>query len=152
MSERLPRLSVVVPSFNHAPYLRQTLDSILGQQYPEVEVVVMDAGSTDGSVEIIREYEPLLKHWRSGPDQGQAAAINEGVGHCTGDLVAWLNSDDFYCADALWTVGRAYAAHPGFGLYIGNGLRLYQDDGQRVPFCRRHIASRSATVTLSVDR
>jgi glycosyltransferase involved in cell wall biosynthesis len=130
---------VVVPSFNQATFLRQALDSIFEQRYPHLEVVVMDGGSTDGSVEVIRTYEVLLKHWRSAADEGQAAAINEGVRHCTGEVVAWLNSDDFYCGDALWTVGRAYAAHPGFGLYIGNGLRHDQESGRFVPFCRRHV-------------
>jgi glycosyltransferase involved in cell wall biosynthesis len=135
----LPRISVVVPSFNQGHFLRDTLESILRQNYPDLEVVVMDGGSTDGSVDIIREYAPRLKHWQSGKDGGQSAAINAGIRHCSGQLVAWLNSDDFYWRDALWTVGRAFAAYPGRGLYIGNGLRYDQRTGRRLPFLLRHV-------------
>ena len=153
MSERedLPLLSVVVPSLDQGRYLRHALDSIFGQNYPRLEVVVMDGGSTDGSVDIIRSYEPRLKHWKTGPDHGQAAAINEGVRHCTGDLVAWLNSDDFYCSGALWTVGRAHAAHPGYGLYIGNGLRHDQEKDAYRPFCRRHVALNRRALIRGLD-
>jgi glycosyltransferase involved in cell wall biosynthesis len=149
--EHLPLLSVVVPSFNQARYLPQTLESIFAQEYPRLEVVVMDGGSTDGSVEIIRGYESRLKHWKTGPDGGQAAAINEGMRHCTGSLVAWLNSDDFYHGDALWTVGRAYAAHPGFGLYIGNGLRHDEAHDRYVPFCRRHVVLNRRALVQGLD-
>jgi glycosyltransferase involved in cell wall biosynthesis len=140
MPARLPRISIVVPSYNHGHFLRDALDSIFRQDYPELEVVVMDGGSTDGSVGVIESYAPRLKYWQSRPDGGQSAAINAGVRHCTGDLVAWLNSDDYYWGDALWTVGRAYAGHPGRGLYVGNGFRRDQRTGRLAPFCSRHVA------------
>src|SRR5689334_11863135 len=124
--EKLPLISVVVPSFNQGRYLRETLESIFRQQYPRLEVVVMDGGSTDESVDIIRSHDGQIAYWQSQPDGGQSAAINDGVRRCTGDLVAWLNSDDFYYGDSLWQVGRAYAAFPERGLYIGNGLRYDQ--------------------------
>jgi Glycosyl transferase family 2 len=136
----LPRISVVVPSLNQGHFLNEALDSIFRQEYPDLEVVVMDGGSTDQSVEIIRSYASRLKHWQSGPDGGQAAAINAGVQHCSGEIVAWLNSDDYYWGDALWSVGQAYVQHPGYGLYVGNGLRLDQATGVFTPFCNRHIA------------
>src|SRR5207253_10244668 len=98
-------------------------DSLFCQNYPSLEVVVMDGGSTDNSVDIIRAHAHRLKHWQSQKDGGQSAAINAGVQLCTGDLVAWLNSDDYYWRDCLWTVGRAFLQHPGYGLYIGNGFR-----------------------------
>jgi glycosyltransferase involved in cell wall biosynthesis len=107
----------------------------------------MDGGSTDHSVEILRSYAPRLVYWQSRPDGGQGAAINEGMRHCSGDLVTWLNSDDYYLPDALWTLARAHIAWPGRGLYIGNGLRHRQDDGNLTPFCRRHVVlNRNALV------
>src|SRR5262249_62220934 len=114
-SPSLPLISVVVPSFNQAQFLPEALESIFRQNYPRLEVVVMDGGSTDDSVAIIESYADRLAHWQSRPDGGQSSAINSGVEHCTGELVAWLNSDDFYWGDALWTVARAYQAHPGLG-------------------------------------
>src|SRR6266487_3647169 len=123
VDDRLPRISIVVPSYNQGHFLREALESIFRQDYPWLEVVVMDGGSSDESVDIIRSYESRLAYWQSQPDGGQSAAINAGMQHCTGDLVAWLNSDDFYWGDSLWTVGRAYAAFPGHSLYIGNGFR-----------------------------
>lgn len=138
--EKLPLISIVVPSFNQGQFLRETLDSMFRQNYPHLEVIVMDGGSTDESVDIIRSYENRLTYWQTLPDKGQAAAINEGVGRCTGELIAWLNSDDFYWKDSLWTVGRAYSVYPGRGLYIGNGLRYNQREGRYTPFCRRHLA------------
>jgi glycosyltransferase involved in cell wall biosynthesis len=136
----LPRISVVVPSYNQGCFLPDALESIFRQNYPDVEVVVMDGGSTDGSAAVIESYAPRLRYWQSRPDGGQSAAINAGLRHCTGDLVAWLNSDDFFWRDALWTVGRAYAAYPGRGLYIGNGFRYEQATARYTPFCSRHVA------------
>ena len=136
----LPLLSIVVPSYNQAAFLSEALDSIFRQNYPRLEVLVMDGGSTDDSVAIIQSYADRLKYWQSQADGGQSSAINAGVARCTGDLVAWLNSDDFYWGDALWTVARAYQAHPGRGLYLGNGFRYDQRRGHYLPFIDRHVA------------
>ena len=147
----LPRISVVVPSFNQGHFLSEALDSIFRQEYPDLEVVVMDGGSTDRSVEIISSYAPRLKHWQSRPDGGQAAAINAGMKHCSGEIVAWLNSDDYYWGDALWSVGQAYVQYPGYGLYVGNGLRLDQATGTFSPFCNRHIAFDRGALVYGTD-
>ncbi len=147
----LPRISIVVPSFNQGRYLKQTLDSILAQSYPELEIVVMDGGSTDQSLDVIREYAPRLTYWQSQPDAGQAAGINEGIRHCSGDIVAWLNSDDYYLPDALWTVARAYAAFPERGLYVGNGLRYREHGQQFTRFCRRHVVVNRRALTDGLD-
>ncbi len=136
----LPQISIVVPSYNQARFLPEALDSIFRQGYPRLEVVVVDAASTDGSVDIIRSYSDRLKFWRSEPDSGQSAAITEGMTHCAGDLVGWLNSDDYYFGDALWHLARAFRAHPDCGLYVGNGFRYDQQSGIHTPFCRHHIA------------
>ncbi len=96
-----PRISVVMPSFQQAAYLRAAIESVLDQKYPEVELIVMDGGSTDGSAEIIREYEGRLGYWASAPDGGQSDALNRGLGQATGQILGWLNSDDLLEPGAL---------------------------------------------------
>ena len=146
-----PRLGLVIPSFNQGRYLAQALDSIFGQGYPALDVVVMDGGSTDETLGVIRSFEKRLTFWRSAPDAGQAAAINEGATHCRGELLAWLNADDFYLDRSLWTVARAYQTQPGAGLYIGNGLRYAEQEARYTPFCRRHLALNRRALTEGLD-
>ena len=149
--ETLPRISVVVPSFNQSGYLRQCLDSVISESYPALELVIMDGGSTDESLDIIRQYSPHLTYWQSQSDAGQAAAINDGVRRCSGDVVAWLNSDDYYLPGALWTVARAYTTFPGRGLYVGNGFRYREKSREFVPFGRRHLALNRNALTTGLD-
>lgn len=96
-----PRLSVIVPSYNQAAYIEETLLSILGQNYPNLELMVIDGGSTDGSVEIIKKYDSHITYWVSEPDRGQSHAINKGLERATGEWVAWMNSDDCYLPGAF---------------------------------------------------
>ncbi|MGA8481854.1 MAG: glycosyltransferase family 2 protein [Chthoniobacterales bacterium] len=91
-----PRISIVTPSFNQGKFLAATLESVLGQGYPALEYLVMDGGSEDNSIEVIKQRESELLFWRSEPDRGQAAAINEGFTRCSGTILGWLNSDDLY--------------------------------------------------------
>src|SRR5215475_13581221 len=123
VDDRLPRISIVVPSYNQGDFLAEALESIFCQHYPCLEVVVMDGGSTDQSLAIIHSYASQLHYWQSRPDGGQSMAIKAGMQRCSGDLVAWLNSYDYYWGDSLWSVWRAYDAMTGRGFYIGNGLR-----------------------------
>ena len=108
----LPRISIVTPSYNQAQFLAATLDSVLMQGYPNLEYIVMDGGSTDGSFEIIQRYAPSLAYWRSAPDGGHYDAINKGFARATGDIMGWLNSDDMYFPWTLRTVASMLTACP----------------------------------------
>lgn len=108
-SIQCPRISIVTPSYNQAQFLEQTLDSVLSQGYPNLEYIVMDGGSTDGSADIIRRHEKHLSHWQSRRDGGQSAAINAGFKRATGDIFCWINSDDFFKAGALKKAGELLA-------------------------------------------
>ena len=134
-----PKISVIVPCLNQGPFLRQALESVIQQHYPNLQLIVMDGGSTDGSVDIIKSFEEHIDYWQSMPDGGQSSAINEGVRRAVGDLVCWLNADDLFVGNALWIVGKAASVHPNFGVYIGNGFRLDEKSQTRTPFTSRSL-------------
>ena len=127
MTTNLPTISIVTPSFNQARFLERTIRSVLDQEYPRLEYIVMDGGSTDGSLEIIERHADRLAYWTSGPDGGQAAAINTGWRRATGEVVAWLNSDDFYLPGSLLEIGEAFAAHREASLIYGLTRRVDAD-------------------------
>ncbi len=120
MKNDLPRISVVTPSFNQGQFLEETILSVLGQDYPNVEYRVMDGGSTDGSAEIIRRYADRLAFWTSQPDGGQADAINKGWADSTGEILAYLNADDRYTPGAVSAVARLFQQHPEVGIVYGS--------------------------------
>jgi len=97
----LPKISIITPSFNQGNYIEETIRSVLLQDYPNLEYIVIDGGSTDGTLEIIKKYEPWITYWESAPDRGQSHAINKGIQKASGDWIAWLNSDDIYLENAL---------------------------------------------------
>ncbi len=117
-------VSIITPSFNQAAYLEQTINSVLNQEYPNIEYIVMDGSSTDGSPAIIKKYADKLAYWVSENDQGQADAINKGFAHATGDIVAWLNSDDYYLAGAVSAAVKKFEEHPDVTLVYGNMLAV----------------------------
>ncbi len=114
------RISIITPSYNQAAFLEATMQSVLGQGYPDLEYIVVDGASTDGSREIIRRYAGQLAWWVSEPDGGQAEAINKGFARASGEVVAWLNSDDLYRPGALQRVAAAFAADPSLGMVYGD--------------------------------
>ena len=93
---KYPKISIVTPSFNQAEFLEQTICSVLNQNYPNLEYIIIDGGSTDGSVEIIKKYADKFTYWVSEKDNGQYDAINKGFSHTTGDIMGWINSSDIY--------------------------------------------------------
>lgn len=115
-----PRISIITPSYNQAEFLERTLRSVLDQGYPNLEYIVIDGGSTDGSVEVIRSYETRLAYWVSEPDRGQVDAINKGLRRATGEWIAWQNSDDIYYPGAFARVAAMVAAHPQLDLVLGD--------------------------------
>jgi glycosyltransferase involved in cell wall biosynthesis len=120
-----PTVSIVTPSYNQGPFLEETIRSVLLQGYPNLEYMVIDGGSTDNSVDIIRKYEPWLASWVSEPDSGQSDAINKGLEASTGEVFCWLNSDDLYVPGALATIARAYEHSPG-NIVAGSVLNVQQ--------------------------
>ena len=103
-----PRITVVTPSFNQGQFVEETIRSILLQGYPNLEYLILDGASTDNSVEVIKKYAPWLSYWVSEPDRGQSHAINKGMNQASGEIVAWLNSDDLYLSGALERVARIW--------------------------------------------
>lgn len=99
-----PRITVITPSFNQGQFIEETIRSVLLQGYPNLEYIIIDGGSTDDSVEIIKKYEPWLAYWVSEADQGQSYAINKGIKKATGDWIAWLNADDIYLQNAFFKI------------------------------------------------
>ncbi len=121
-----PRISIVMPSYNQAAFLEEAIVSILEQDYPNLELIVLDGGSTDGSREIIQRFSDRLSYWRSAPDSGQIAALIEGLQRATGDLLGWVNSDDVLLPGALRAIENAYKTQPDVGLLGGKYLLIDQ--------------------------
>ncbi|MCX6291827.1 MAG: glycosyltransferase family 2 protein [Bacteroidetes bacterium] len=117
-----PKISIITPSFNQGKFLEETIVSVIGQDYPNLEYIVIDGGSTDQSVEIIRKYERRLQYWTSEKDNGQSEAINKGLRMCTGDIITWLNSDDLFTPGALRRAADCFQKNPDAQLIHGRTI------------------------------
>lgn len=123
-----PRISVVTPSFNQAEFLEAAIRSVLLQRYPNFEYIIMDGGSVDDSVSVIKQYEQWIDCWVSEPDNGQSHALNKGFRKASGDIFCWLNSDDIFEPDAFFKVADAWRLHQG-NLIIAGECREFSADG-----------------------
>ncbi|MCM8776638.1 MAG: glycosyltransferase [Candidatus Omnitrophica bacterium] len=123
-------ISVVMPSYNQAKFIRQSIDSVLAQKYPNLELIVVDGASTDGTVEILKGLKDSIR-WVSEPDKGQADAINKGFSMSAGEVLAWLNADDLYAPDALYHVGEFFASHPDTMWAVGH-VSIVDETGREI--------------------
>jgi glycosyltransferase involved in cell wall biosynthesis len=128
MSDK-PLVSIITPSFNQGYYLEETVRSVLAQEYPNIEYLIVDGGSTDQSIEIIRNYENHLAWWVSEKDQGQTDAINKGFARARGSFFAWINSDDTYLPGAISEAVSFLVAHPDVGMVYGDA-NLIDENGK----------------------
>ena len=124
----LPLVSVITPSFNQSRFLEATIRSVLEQDYPDIEYMIIDGGSTDGSLDIIQAYADRLAHWVSEPDSGQTDAINKGFARSHGEILAWLNSDDTYLPGAIAEAVAFLQQHPDAGMVYGDA-NLIDEEG-----------------------
>jgi len=125
-----PTVSIVTPSYQQGRYLGRTLYSVVSQEYPALEYAVQDGGSSDETLEVLQRFEPALTCWRSEPDAGQADAINRGFQETTGEIMAWLNSDDLLLPGSLAYVARYFVAHPDVDVVYGHRLMIDENDGE----------------------
>lgn len=138
--EQWPKISIVTPSFNQGQFLEETLLSVLNQDYPNLEYLIIDGGSTDNSVEIIKRYAEQhadqLVYWVSEPDRGQSHALNKGFQEVMGDIVGWINSDDvYYSSDVFRQIAIWFQEHPEFDACCGHNV--YIDASGQLLFCRK---------------
>jgi len=126
-----PSISVVIPSLNQGQFIEEAILSVLGQQYHKLEIIVIDGGSTDNTVEILKKYTNQISYWHSQKDKGQADAINQGMSLSSGDILCWLNSDDMYLPGTLLDVGRKFSGRTDqCHLIYGAAVALDQSDGK----------------------
>ena len=120
-----PKISIVTPSFNQGQFLEETILSVLKQEYSNLEYIIIDGGSNDKSLNIIKQYEKKISYWVSEPDNGQTHAINKGFSQATGEIFMWLNSDDILLKGSLNSIGEAYNNTIHKTKFIGLGRRVY---------------------------
>ncbi len=140
-----PLISIVTPSFNQAQYLGECIASVLGQDYPRLEYIVLDGGSSDGSREVIARHSNRLAYWTSEKDRGQANAVNKGWAHAHGEILGWLNSDDRLAPGALEQVARAFRSNRSAAMIYGD---IQEIDAHGRPVHLKHMAGFGLSLLL----
>ncbi len=123
-----PKISTIIPSFNDSKFLERTILSVLNQNYPNLELIIMDGGSTDGTLDIIKKYEKYISCWVSEKDKGQSDALNKGFSRATGDLVNEQDADDVFLPNAFLRVAEAYKKSKDIDVFFGNRLDIDEND------------------------
>lgn len=138
-----PKITVVTPVYNQARYLEETIKSIVNQGYPNLEYIIIDGGSTDGTVDVIKKYEKHLAYWVSEPDKGMYHAIQKGFDKSMGEIMCWLNSDDIFYDKCLFAIADVFMHHPEVEWFSGkstsmdeNGMITGDSDSQYIRFCK----------------
>lgn len=124
----LPKISIITPSYNQGHYIEETILSIINQGYPNYELIIIDGGSTDNTVDVIKKYESNIAYWVSEKDKGQSDAINKGLAKATGEIFNWINSDDYLEPGALMAIGSYFATHPEKNVLCGFTHCFYDED------------------------
>ncbi|HTR80001.1 MAG TPA: glycosyltransferase family 2 protein [Bacteroidota bacterium] len=145
-----PRISVLMPSYNQKNFIEQAIRSVLCQGYPNVELIVIDGGSNDGTVEVIKYYEPWIARWVSEKDNGMAEALNKGFRYATGDLIGWQNTDDYYGPGALAACAQAAIEFPEYDIYHGRTYLVDTAGGSpsEIPSGEFRLLERAASFPL----
>jgi glycosyltransferase involved in cell wall biosynthesis len=130
MKSNFPSISIITPSFNQGKFIEETILSILNQEYPNLEYLIMDGGSTDNTIEILKKYSGKVK-WFSQPDNGQAHAINKGLSLSTGEIVSYLNSDDILMNNSLFTIAKLFTDHQGIDWLVGR-CKIVNEKSQEI--------------------
>ncbi len=128
-----PKISVVTPSYNQGAFLEKTINSVISQNYPNLEFIIIDGGSQDNSIDIIKKYENHFTYWVSESDRGQSHALNKGFNLATGDILTWLNSDDRFMNQTLWRFAELFQDNPDAGVVVGAG-RIVNQKGEEIYF------------------
>lgn len=132
---RPPRITIIMPSFNQAAFIEEAIQSVLAQKYPNLEFIILDGGSTDGSKEIIERYSNYLTYWYSKPDNGQTDALIQGFQRATGELLGWVNSDDILMPNTLQNAAFLYNKNPNIGILFGDYVLI--DEYSMIRQCKR---------------
>ena len=145
---KYPRITVITPSFNQGQYIEETITSVVGQMYPNLEYIVIDGGSTDNSLEIIKKYEQHITYWESTLDRGQSHAINKGFKVATGDILAWINSDDCYLPGTLHFVAHTFTSKQlNKTILFGNAMHTHEGSSKLIG---SNVAKSFITLDLTV--
>ena len=124
----LPKISIVMPSYNQVEFIERSILSVLNQNYPNIELIIIDGGSTDATIDIIKKYEKSIAFWVSEKDQGQSDALNKGFKRCTGEIYGWLNSDDVYLPNVFKSVSLAFKKNQNKKIIFGDWLSIDKND------------------------
>lgn len=146
-----PKISIITPSFNQGKYIEQTILSVINQDYNNFELIIIDGGSTDNTLEVIKKYESFIAYWVSEPDNGQAQAINKGIQKATGDIFNWINSDDYLEPDALNTIATFFRKNPEKNALCGYTHCFYDEDNSTSHTYRMGVRKNAADTILNIE-